>query len=373
MDKVEMKKLFNGIYNGKRVFVTGHTGFKGSWLTLWLMKMGAIIKGYSLPSKTTPNHWELLNLKIDSVYGDIRDSLKLEAEIQSFKPEIIFHLAAQPIVNYSYEYPVETYETNVIGTLRLFEACRKVDSIRAIINVTSDKCYENKEWVYGYRENDTIGGYDPYSSSKGCSEILTSSYRNSYWNTNKYDIEHQVLLASCRAGNVIGGGDWAQDRLIPDIIKAVSKGKNIMIRNPYATRPWQHVLDPLSGYLLVGQKLLESNKNFAKAWNFGPSDEGSYSVKNVLEMMMKYWTEIKVIYTKSSTPHEAQVLKLDCTQAHLELIWKPVWKNDHIFKQTALWYKEFNRSKILKTSHQIDEYVKDARKLKIIWSKYIVN
>ncbi len=363
-----MKDLFSGVYSGKRVFITGHTGFKGSWLTLWLTKMGAIVKGYSLPPQTNPNHWELLGLNIESVYGDIRDSQKLEAEMISFQPEIVFHLAAQAIVRYSYEYPVETYDTNLMGTLRLFEACRKADSVRAIINVTSDKCYDNKEWVYGYRENDAMGGYDPYSSSKGCSELLTFSYRNSFWNIDKYGIDHNVLLASCRAGNAIGGGDWAQYRLIPDVVKAVSKGEEVLIRNPNATRPWQHVLDPLSGYLLVGQKLLEKQKSFTKAWNFGPSDEESIPVKSVLEQMQKFWSDIKVIYDKSAHPHEARLLKLDCSQAHLELQWKSVWESNKVFKETAIWYKAYTTSKIIKSSDQLDEYVEDAIQKHLIWT-----
>jgi CDP-glucose 4,6-dehydratase len=369
MDKVVTKDLFNGIYYGKRVFITGHTGFKGSWLTLWLTKMGAIVKGFSLTPQTVPNHWEILNLEIESVYGDIRNVNQLEAEILSFQPDIVIHLAAQALVRFSYECPVETYETNLMGTLRLFEACRKVESVRAIINVTSDKCYDNKEWVFSYRENDAMGGYDPYSSSKGCAEILTSSYRNSFWNIDKYGIEHQVLLASCRAGNVIGGGDWAQDRLIPDIVKAVSNCEEIRIRSPYATRPWQHVLDPLSGYLLVGQKLLEKQKGYAKAWNFGPSDEGCLTVKEVLQRMQEHWTEIRVVYDKSSQLHEAQLLKLDCSQSHIELHWKSVWTSEFIFIKTAIWYKDYIKSKSVLTSAQIDEYINDARKQQLLWAK----
>jgi CDP-glucose 4,6-dehydratase len=366
---VVIKNLFDGVYYGRRVFITGHTGFKGSWLVLWLTKMGAIVKGFSLSPQTDPSHWELLNLKIESIYGDIRNGELLEAEIKNFQPEIVIHLAAQALVRFSYDYPVETYETNLIGTLKLFEACRKVDSVRAIVNVTSDKCYDNKEWVYGYRENDAMGGYDPYSSSKGCAELLTSSYRNSYWNLDKYGIDHNVLLASCRAGNVIGGGDWAQDRLIPDIVKAVSNGEEVMIRSPYATRPWQHVLDPLSGYLLVGQKLLEQQKAYAKAWNFGPSDEGCLSVKEVLQRLQEYWTEIKVINDKPAHLHEARLLKLDCSQSHIELQWKSVWASDYIFAKTAIWYKDYVKSKTVQTSTQIDEYLNDAGKQQLIWVK----
>ena len=363
-----IKDIFNGGYFGRRVFITGHTGFKGSWLALWLVKMGAIVKGYSLAPQTDPNHWELLDLVMDSVYGDIRDSKNLETEIRDFQPEIVFHLAAQAIVRYSYEYPVETYETNVLGTLKLFEACRKVNSVRAIINITSDKCYDNREWVYGYREIDAMGGYDPYSSSKGCSELLTSSYRKSYWNIDKYEVEHNVLLASCRAGNAIGGGDWAQDRLIPDLVKAASGGDEVIIRNPDATRPWQHVLDPLSGYLLVGQKLLEHKKAYAKAWNFGPSDEWCLCVKDVIRAMQENMPEINVSFSNISTLHEAISLKLDCSQAHNDLKWRPVWINDKIFGETAKWYKDFITSGAIHSSEQIDEYVADARGQRIVWT-----
>jgi CDP-glucose 4,6-dehydratase len=368
MDKMGIIDLFSGAYYGKRVFITGHSGFKGSWLVLWLTKMGAKVKGYSLAPKTSPNHWDLLDLDIDSVYGDIRDESKLEDEIRIFQPEIVFHLAAQAIVSHSYEYPIETYETNVLGTLRLLEACRKVSSVRAIVNITSDKCYDNKEWVYGYRENDAMGGYDPYSSSKGCSELLTSSYRNSFWNIDKYEVAHNVLIASCRAGNVIGGGDWAQDRLIPDIAKAVSNDKEVLIRNPYATRPWQHVLDPLSGYLLVGQKLLERHKSFAKSWNFGPSDEECLSVQGVVACMHESWPEIKVTFVNSTNFHEASFLKLDCSQAHMELGWKPVWGNGKIFRKTAIWYKDYLKVSTILSSRQIEEYIVDAKKQKLNWT-----
>jgi CDP-glucose 4,6-dehydratase len=223
-----------------------------------------------------------------SVIGDIRDSDKLNAVFAQYQPEIVFHLAAQPLVRLSYKEPVETFETNVIGTLKVFEACRNTKSVRAIVNITSDKCYENKEWVWGYRENDPMGGYDPYSASKGCAELVTSSYRNSFFNVNEYGKSHNVLLASCRAGNVIGGGDWAKDRLMTDIMVAVSQGKKVVIRNPRATRPWQHVLEPLSGYLMLGQKLLEGKKEFAQAWNFGPGEQGAITVKEVVENIKKY-------------------------------------------------------------------------------------
>ena len=278
-----MENLFGGIYKGKKVLLTGHTGFKGSWLALWLHKMGADVVGIALPAPTSPNHLELLNLNITSEMIDIRDAKAINKAFQKHQPEIVFHLAAQPLVRYSYENPHETFETNVMGTINIYEAVRNCSSVEVIVNITSDKCYDNKEWIWGYRENDAMGGYDPYSASKGCAELVTASYRNSFFNLDSYGKSHNVLLASCRAGNVIGGGDWADDRLIPDIMRAVDKNETVTIRSPHATRPWQHVLEPLSGYLLVGQKLLEGKKEFADGWNFGPSDEGSISVKEVVE------------------------------------------------------------------------------------------
>ncbi len=360
-------RLFDDVFRNRRVLITGHTGFKGSWLALWLHKMGAIVKGYSLPCQISPGHWDLVNNGIEGISGDIRDIKKLEDEIGIFKPEIVFHLAAQAIVRQSYQDPVGTYETNVAGTLILYEACRKTDSVKAVVNITSDKCYDNKEWIYGYRENDSMGGYDPYSSSKGCSELLTSSYRNSFWHPDKYGSDHNVLLASCRAGNIIGGGDWALDRLVPDIVRAIASGGEIFIRNPLATRPWQHVLDALSGYLMVGQKLLEKNKSYAKAWNFGPSDEGVLYVKDVLERLKEYFPSMKVIYDRSEQPHEARLLKLDCSQAHFELKWRPVW-GKILFEKTAVWYREFYKNGFVKTSDQIEEYIADAKKSGMIWT-----
>lgn len=273
-----MRNLFCGVYKKRKVLITGHTGFKGSWLTFWLSQMGADVLGYALEPDTNPNHFSMLDLPIASVIGDIRDIEHLTRVFDRFQPEIIFHLAAQSLVRRSYDDPAETFKTNVIGTVNIFEACRRTSSVRAVINVTSDKCYENREWLWGYRENDPMGGYDPYSASKGCAELVTSAYRNSFFNLAEYDRKHYTLLASVRAGNVIGGGDWAKDRIMTDIMEAVSQGEKLYIRNPRATRPWQHVLEPLSGYLLLGQKLLEGEKEFAEAWNFGPNDDGAISI-----------------------------------------------------------------------------------------------
>ncbi len=365
-----MKNLFSNAYKNKKVLITGHTGFKGSWLSLWLTKLGAKILGYALDPPTDPNHISLLNLDIKSVIGDIRDLQKLNNAINRFKPEIIFHMAAQPLVRPSYKDPVETFETNVMGTINLYEACRKTDSVKAIINITSDKCYENKEWVWGYRENDPMGGYDPYSASKGCSEIVTSSYRNSFFNLDRYGKDHNVLLASVRAGNVAGGGDWSEDRLIPDIMKAVSTGQKVIIRSPHATRPWQHVLEPLSGYLHLGQKLIEKNKNFAEAWNFGPSDEGSITVGEVVNAMKSYWG--KIDYTAKSNEnnlHEANLLKLDCSKANTRLKWKGIWNSDTTFQKTANWYKEYYENNSVISASQLEDYIKDAIKAKIEWAR----
>jgi len=372
---IHNSQLFKGIYKDKTVLVTGHTGFKGSWLAYWLAEMGAKIIGYSLEPATTPNHFELLNSQLPlinsnlvSIIEDIRNLAKLNETIAIYKPEIVFHLAAQPLVRGSYIDPITTYETNVMGTLNIFEACRK-NNVKAIINITSDKCYENKEWLWGYRENDPMGGYDPYSSSKGCAELLTSSYRNSFFNVRDYKITHNTLLASCRAGNVIGGGDWAKDRLMTDIMMSVSQNKKVKIRNPKATRPWQHVLEPLSGYLLIGQKLLEEKKEYADAWNFGPSDEGSITVEEVVKKIKKYWDKIDYeISEDKNQPHEANLLKLDCSKAHIMLRWKSVWDSDTTFEKTVNWYKAFYEKNCLITSDNLQHYIKDAKNKQIIWA-----
>lgn len=363
-----MQNLFNGIYKDKTVLVTGHTGFKGSWLAYWLSQMRAKVIGYSLEAPTEPNHFGLLHLDITSIIGDIRDLNKLNETFQTYKPEIVFHLAAQPLVRLSYENPIETYETNVIGTLKVFEACR-AHNVKAIVNITSDKAYENREWVWGYRENDPMGGYDPYSSSKGCADLLANSYRSSYFNPEEYKKSHHTLLASCRAGNVIGGGDWAKDRLMTDIMLSVSQGKKVSIRNPHATRPWQHVLEPLSGYLAIGQKLLEEKREFAEAWNFGPSDEGSITVEEVVNHVKKHWCTID--YEINRDPHqlhEANLLKLDCSKAHIRLKWKDVWESETTFEKTVLWYKNFYENKTINTINDLKQYIDNAKTKRIEWA-----
>ena len=365
-----MQSLFSGIYKDKTVLVTGHTGFKGSWLVYWLNQMGANVIGYALEAPTTPNHFELLNLDITSIKGNIKDLEHLNTVFQTYKPDIVFHLAAQALVKYSYENPIETYETNVMGTLKVFEASR-INNVKAIVNITSDKAYENREWIWGYRENDPMGGYDPYSSSKGCADLLATSYRNSYFNINEYKKTHNTLLATCRAGNVIGGGDWAKDRLITDIMISVSQGKKVSIRNPKATRPWEHVLEPLSGYLHIGQKLLEEKVEFAEAWNFGPTDEGSIAVEEVVQNVKKHWDKIDYeINIDPNQLHEANLLKLDCSKAHILLKWKDVWDSQTTFEKTVKWYKSFyEEDKNILTEQDLDSYVYDAKQKEIEWTK----
>ena len=365
-----MTSLFGGIYQNKTVLLTGHTGFKGSWLAFWLTKMGANVVGYALEAPTEPNHLALLDFDMVSIIGDIRDQEKLDATFAKYQPEIVFHLAAQPLVRLSYDEPVETFDTNVMGTLKVFEACRKTSSVKAIVNITSDKAYENKEWIWGYRENDPMGGYDPYSASKGCAELVVSSYRNSYFNLSEYGISHSVLLASCRAGNVIGGGDWAQDRLMTDIMVSVSHGEKVRIRNPHATRPWQHVLEPLSGYLAIGQKLLEGQKAFAEGWNFGPENEGSITVQKVVESVKKYWDAIEYTIDKvEKDPHEANLLKLDCSKANVLLEWKNVWNSTTTFEKTVLWYKHFYQNEKISTLENLQIFIANASEKKIAWTQ----
>jgi len=317
----------SSFWAGKVVLLTGHTGFKGSWLSLWLQSMGARVIGYALVPPTNPSLFEVAEVgkEMISIIGDIRDFDKLKATFSEHKPEIIIHMAAQPLVRYSYANPIETYSTNVMGTVHLLEAARLGNSVRAIVNVTTDKCYENREWAWGYRENEPMGGFDPYSNSKGCSELVTAAYRNSYFHPEKYK-EHGVALASGRAGNVIGGGDWAEDRLIPDIMRAITKGEPVNIRNPYAIRPWQHVLEPLSGYLVLAKKLYEEGSSYAESWNFGPNDEDAKPVQWIVDRLTNAWGEdASWVLDSGDHPHEAHYLKLDCSKAKTRLDWHPKW------------------------------------------------
>lgn len=362
-------KLFDGIYAGRKVLVTGHTGFKGSWLSYWLIMMGADVCGYSLNPPTSPNHFDLLKLDIRSEIGDIRNRDRLNKVVKLFSPEIVFHLAAQPLVRISYREPVSTFETNILGTINIFEACRLSESVKAIVNITSDKCYENREWGWGYRENEPMGGHDPYSASKGCAELVTSSYRNSFFNPKEYGKKHNMLIASCRAGNVIGGGDWAEDRLIPDIMKAASFGNIVDIRNPHATRPWQHVLEPLSGYLMIGQRLFDGKIDFAEGWNFGPSDTEMISVGEVVERIRKYWPKIQYkVNIDKHAPYEAGLLKLDCSKAHSKLKWKETWNSEVCFEKTVNWYKKYYEEKTIDTEKDLNTYIEAAKNKNLDWT-----
>lgn len=361
-------KLFGGIYKDKKVLVTGHTGFKGSWLVYWLEKMGAQVFGLALDPPTRPNHISLLGLSFVSYIQNINEKDNVQKIIKEINPEIIFHLAAQPLVRLSYDDPYQTYLTNVLGTVNILEASRKLSNLKAIIIVTSDKCYENKEWVWGYRENESMGGRDPYSSSKGCAELITSAYRQSFFSLGKYGIDHQVLLASVRAGNVIAGGDWALYRIVPDIVTSTNRSKEVVLRYPEATRPWQHVLEPLSGYLALGQQLLIGRKEFADGWNFGPHKDNNLSVLELVKEAQKNWNEINYRIDKDRHPHEAEFLMLDSSKALKLLQWEPVWNFAKTVEKTIIWYKEFYENNKIITEENINSYIKDAKAKFVKWS-----
>ena len=328
-------------WQGKRVLLTGHTGFKGSWLSLWLQSMGANVIGYALAPPTNPSLFEVANVGsgMTSITGDIRDLGHLRAVFSEHKPEIVIHMAAQALVRNSYIEPVETYSTNVMGAVNLLEAVRTVGGVKAVVNVTSDKCYENREWAWGYRENEAMGGFDPYSNSKGCAELVTAAYRNSYFHPEKYQT-HGVAIASGRAGNVIGGGDWAKDRLIPDMMRAITQGQPVSIRNPHSIRPWQHVLEPLSGYLLLAQRLYENGPDFAEGWNFGPNDADAKPVQWILEQLTTMWGDgASWKLDGGEHPHEAHYLKLDCSKAKSRLSWQPKWSLAEAIEHICTWHK----------------------------------
>lgn len=362
--------MFAGIYKDRRVLVTGHTGFKGSWLAAWLQLLGAKVFGIALEPDTTPSHYDLLKLDLPSYYVDIRDAAKITPIIHAIKPEIVLHLAAQPLVRESYLNPLGTFATNVLGTANVLNACRNLEDLRAIVVVTSDKCYENKEWERAYCEADPMGGHDPYSASKGCAELVTASMRKSFFNANCYGKTHQTLVASARAGNVIGGGDWAKDRLIPDVIRAVAAGGIVSIRNPEATRPWQHVLESLSGYLLLGAKLLQGEKQFAEAWNFASPRDDQAQVIAVLSRMQNVWPKIQFALRKQENqPHETHLLHLDSTKANKLLQWQSVWNLDTTIVNTIKWYQSFYASKKLLTLQDINSYVAAAKQQGLAWTK----
>jgi len=322
-------------WQGKRVFLTGHTGFKGSWLSLWLFSLGAEVKGYALNPPTSPSLFNEAKVDslIDSQIGDIRDQDTLHESMTKFSPDILIHMAAQPLVRYSYNEPIETYEVNVIGTAKVLEVARSCPNVKSIVNITTDKCYENDGRSESYKEEDAMGGYDPYSSSKGCAELVTSSYRRSFLQ------EQRMGLASVRAGNVIGGGDWADDRLIPDILRSFEKNEPVVIRNPKATRPWQHVLEPLSGYLILAQKLYEDQKEYAEGWNFGPNEKDVKPVDWILNKMIAKWPNSSWELDSSSNPHEANFLQLDISKAESKLGWKPIWELSYTLEKIIDWHQ----------------------------------
>ncbi|WP_046483519.1 CDP-glucose 4,6-dehydratase [Pseudomonas veronii] len=324
-------------WEGKKVYLTGHTGFKGSWLSLWLQSMGAEVMGYALAPPTTPALFEEARIEkgMQSQIGDIRDLQAVTQSMVSFNPDILIHMAAQPLVRLSYKQPVETYATNVMGTVHVLEAARQCPNLRAIVNVTTDKCYENREWEWGYREDEPMGGHDPYSNSKGCMELVTSAYRNSFFGK-----EQPVALASARAGNVIGGGDWAEDRLIPDILAAFEKLQPVIVRNPQATRPWQHVLEPLSGYLVLAENLWARGQDVAQGWNFGPKDEDARPVDWILDHMVNTWGEgASWALDQNPQPHEARYLKLDVSKARTHLHWSPTWSLETTLAYIVNWHR----------------------------------
>lgn len=329
-------------WSGKRVFLTGHTGFKGSWLSLWLQSLGVELTGYALNPPTTPNLFEIgrVGESMASIIADVRDLERIKREMAAARPDIVIHMAAQSLVRHSYVNPVETYATNVMGTVHLLEAVRNTPSVRAVINITSDKCYDNREWVWGYRENDPMGGHDPYSNSKGCSELVTSAYRSSFFNIEKRDA-HVVAVASVRAGNVIGGGDWARDRLIPDVMNAFQAGRPVAIRNPNAIRPWQHVLEPLRGYLMLAEKLYAEGSAWAEGWNFGPSDEDAKPVAWIVQRLAERWGQAaEWCIDHAAHAHEATSLKLDISKARGRLGWHPILGLELALDLVTEWYRE---------------------------------
>jgi CDP-glucose 4,6-dehydratase len=364
-----MPALFNDIYKNTNVFVTGHTGFKGSWLCLWLRRLGAHVTGFAREPATDPSHFSLLQPDMTSVTGDVADREHLVQAVRESEPAIVFHCAAQPLVRYSYRHPHETYMSNVMGTLNICDAVRRSDRVKALVAVTTDKVYENREWLWGYREIDRLGGFDPYSSSKACAEMVVSCVRNSYLPVDTYGSAHHTLIASARAGNVIGGGDWSEDRLIPDIAKATARDAPVVIRNPHAIRPWQHVLECLSGYLLLGARLLQGTRACADAFNFGPQAHDAITVGEMVRRMQAFWPQIQPAPNdEANAPHEAGYLKLDWTKAYDLLGWEPVWNGHTALERTARWYRDFYAQGQLDSEDDLDHYIQDAITRGAVWT-----
>ncbi len=354
--------MFGDIYRDRRVLITGHTGFKGSWLCLWLRNLGALVQGYAL-AQPSPSHWERLGLSLDEARADLRDSQTIAAFVAERRPEIVFHLAAQPLVRESYNSPRATFDTNVMGTVNLLEACRQCDSVRAVVVVTTDKCYANSGGAQPFREGDPLGGHDPYSASKGAAEIVAASYRDSFFRPGG-----RVALATARAGNVIGGGDWAADRLIPDLMRAARAGKPALIRSPLAIRPWQHVLEALSGYLRLGQLLLEHGAEYADAWNFGPMEAATYTVEEVVRLAQEAWPRVQhEIGAVDASRPEAPRLTLDCSRARDRLGWHPVWDTPETVRRTVAWYRADFEGAALASPRDLDQYCADAAAAGLEW------
>ena len=354
--------LFDGIFRGRRVLVTGHTGFKGSWLCLWLRELGAQVACLALDPDTEPSHWTLLGL--DDVADhrvDLRDGSAMRAVLAAHQPEVVFHLAAQPLVRRSYREPQDTFASNVTGFLNLLEVVRECASVRVLVNATTDKVYAERATRDGYRESDPLGGHDPYSTSKACAELVTDCYRKSYFH------EGGARLATARAGNVIGGGDWAEDRLVPDLVRAATAGEPLLIRSPAAVRPWQHVLEPLSGYLLLAQRLWD-DPDLSGAWNFGPGADGEISVEVLVQRLATHWSALQIEHDAAPHPHEAAILRLNCDKATAQLAWRPVWGIDTALARTADWYRRFHQTGKLASADDLAAYIDDARKLGLAWA-----
>lgn len=347
-------------WTGRRVFVTGHTGFKGGWLSLWLSKLNALVAGYALAPPTSPSLFEVAGIKdtLFDIRGDINDFEGLSAQMRRFEPEVIFHLAAQPLVRFSYEHPLETFQTNIMGTANLLQAVRRTPTVRAVVIITTDKCYENRDWIWGYRETDALGGYDPYSSSKAAAELITASYRDSFFHKDRFS-DHHVSIATARAGNVLGGGDWATDRLIPDLLRSIVAGQPLVLRNPDSIRPWQHVLEPLCGYMLLARKMIERGPDYGDSWNFGPNESETVSVMEIVtKLKRELGSLVSVKVDESRQLHEANVLRLDTSKARAKIGWRPALSIDETISWIAEWELRHQEGKDMRaiTCQQIDRY-----------------